>query len=88
MQNLASRHDNLHYTACVKSLRDPIAAGEDYRIGDIEQVVLTDIGPARGWRAFLCGNPAMVTSLRKKLFLAGAAMKEIHSDAFVMRASA
>lgn len=88
MQSLATRHDNLHYTACVKSLRDPIAAGEDYRVGDIEQIVLSDTGPARGWRAYLCGNPTIVTSLRKKLFLAGAAMKEIHSDAFVMRAGA
>ena len=56
------------------------------RVGDIEKIVLGDIGKFDGWRVFLCGNPQLVTSLRKKSFLAGASMKEIHSDAFVMRA--
>ena len=41
-----------------------------------------------GHRVFLCGNPDLVNLLRKKVFLAGAAMKDIYSDAFVMRTSA
>jgi len=89
MQALADRHENLTYVPCVKTA--PQAAASDVqhlRVGDIESVVLGDIGKAKGWRCFLCGNPELVASLRKKLFLAGANMKEIHADAFVMRASA
>ncbi|QOV92567.1 2Fe-2S iron-sulfur cluster-binding protein [Humisphaera borealis] len=89
MQSLAANHQNLHYTACVKSPREPLAApSADLRIGELEQIVLSDLGSARGWRCFLCGNPQFVASLRKKLFLAGTAMKEIHSDAFLMRPTA
>ncbi|NOK22009.1 ferredoxin reductase, partial [Corallococcus carmarthensis] len=36
-----------------------------------------------GWRAFLCGNAEAVLSLRKKLFLAGFSLKDIHADAFL-----
>ena len=36
-----------------------------------------------GWRAYLCGDPDLVLSLRKKLFLAGLSLKDIHADAFL-----
>lgn len=85
MQALAAAHANLTYTPCVLSTR---ATTGNLRVGDLEKIVLGDLGSAKGWRCFLCGNPQRVTSLRKKLFLAGAAMKDIQSDAFVMRASA
>ena len=89
MQVLAEAHKNLQYTPCVKSPRESVTGPPAHlRVGDLEQVVLSDLGSAKGWRCFLCGNPQLVASLRKKLFLAGAAMKEIHSDAFVIRATA
>jgi ferredoxin-NADP reductase len=33
-------------------------------------------------RIFLCGHPDMVASTRRKAYLAGASMKDIHADAF------
>ncbi len=43
-----------------------------------------ELGPKFvGWRSYLCGAPVLVNSLRKKLFLAGAAMANIHADAFL-----
>lgn len=36
-----------------------------------------------GWRAYLCGNPERVLSLKKKLFLAGLSLKDLHADAFL-----
>ena len=38
---------------------------------------------ASGVRAFVCGAPDVVQLLKKKLFLAGASLRDILSDAFV-----
>ncbi|TNV62843.1 ferredoxin reductase, partial [Corallococcus exiguus] len=58
--------------------------GGEVEEGALEAKVLTCL-PKRpvGWRAFLCGNPEAVLSLRKKLFLAGFSLKDIHADAFL-----
>lgn len=37
----------------------------------------------KNWRVFLCGQPDMVNATKKKSFLAGASLSEIHADAFV-----
>jgi len=79
---MAERYPQFHYTRCV--LRGAAEAG--VRVGGIDQVVLADHGKLGGWRAFLCGDPVLVNMLRKKVFLAGASMKEIYADAFVTRA--
>jgi NAD(P)H-flavin reductase/ferredoxin len=81
---LAARHPQFGYTPCV--LAGP--AGGQMRVGAIDQVVLADLPKLAGWRVFLCGDPALVNMLKKRVDLAGAAMKDIAADAFVMRASA
>ena len=43
---------------------------------------LEDIKELAGWRIYLCGNPDMVKSLRKRCYLAGAAMKDIYIDPY------
>jgi CDP-4-dehydro-6-deoxyglucose reductase len=85
LSELAGRHANLTYVRCVLSADAP---DPELRVGDLEKLILADVPDLAGWRVFLCGHPALVQSLRKKTFLAGAAMREIHSDAFVMRAPA
>ncbi|HEX8911493.1 MAG TPA: 2Fe-2S iron-sulfur cluster-binding protein [Humisphaera sp.] len=84
---LAAAHANLSYRACVTAAAAD-GIGENVTVGDVQQVLLADVPKFAGWRVFLCGNPTLVAALRKKAFLAGASMKEIHSDAFVMRQSA
>ncbi len=37
-----------------------------------------------GYRVYLCGDPTLVNNLKKQCFLAGAAMRSIHSDPFVL----
>ena len=81
---LAARHANFRYVRCLVVGTE----SQDVRIGSIDKIVLADIPKFVGWRIFLCGNPDLVNSLRKSVFLAGAPMKEIYSDAFLMRASA
>ncbi len=51
--------------------------------GPIDQAILTRFPELTGWRAFVCGDPVIVHSLKKKVFLAGARLKDIHADAFV-----
>ena len=36
-----------------------------------------------GWRGFVCGDPGIVQTLKKKLFLAGMASRDIYADAFL-----
>jgi ferredoxin-NADP reductase len=81
---LAAEYPNFHYTRClVEGIEQP-----GVRVGKMDKIVLADIPRLPGWRVFLCGDPELVNDLRKKIFLAGAKMKDIYSDAFVMRASA
>jgi len=51
--------------------------------GPLEDAVLANKeGLARG-RHYLCGAPAWVQSLQRRLFLGGASLQRIHADAFV-----
>jgi len=56
---------------------------EDVEIGSIDNILLDRISTFKGRRVYLCGDPAIVQSLRKTVFLRGAGMKEIFSDAFL-----
>lgn len=56
----------------------------DVRIGAIGDAIVEDLGAElAASRIYLCGDPGLVTSLRKQLFLAGASAREIHADPFV-----
>ena len=74
------RHPNMHYTACVSGPDVPTGCAA----GRVEQVALARVPKLAGWRVFLCGHPEMVSLTKKKTFLAGAAMKEIFSDPFML----
>ncbi len=78
LRDLAARYTNLEYTPCLLRETDGSMA-----CGSIEQVVLRRLPKLTGWRAFVCGDPVIVNLLRKKIFLAGAASRDIYGDAFV-----
>jgi NAD(P)H-flavin reductase/ferredoxin len=79
LRALQSRYTQLQYRPSV--LRGPERVGVS--VGALD-VLLKEACPRPvGWRAFLCGAPDLVLSLRKKLFLAGLSLKEIHADAFL-----
>jgi ferredoxin-NADP reductase len=79
LRELASRHSNLHYRPSVLEGR----LGEGVHVGPLDALLRAECPKPVGWRAFLCGNPEQVLSLRKKLFLAGLSLKDIHADAFL-----
>lgn len=71
LRDLARAHHQVEYV--------PTVYEED---GPLDQVILSRFA-AKGSRAFLCGDPTLVLGLRKKLFLSGLALSDIHADAFL-----
>lgn len=78
LRALAARHANFSYAPC---LSGP-AASPGYAAGRALDVALAENPRLSGWRVFLCGNPEMVNTAKKKAFLAGASMKDIYADPF------
>jgi len=69
---LAVGHANLAYTPSV--LQDD---------GPIDLMIASRFPKLDGWRGFVCGDPTLVQSLKKKLFLSGIASRDIYADAFL-----
>jgi CDP-4-dehydro-6-deoxyglucose reductase, E3 len=83
LRALAGKYANVRY-------RPSVYAGEprgDVRAGALDKLILGELPKLRGFRVFLCGGPDIVAVLRKKAFLAGAALKDIHADPFLPTAS-
>lgn len=54
----------------------------------LDQLVLSRYPKLNAHRLFLCGQPTLVQSLRKRAYLAGASLARIHCDAFAAPHSA
>lgn len=76
---LAATYPQLHYQAFALE-------GDGPRLDrrPIDQAALALSPDFAGWSSYLCGAPALVNDLRKKLFLAGASLHRIHADAFLL----
>jgi NAD(P)H-flavin reductase len=79
LRELAERYPNLHYRPSVLEGR----LDEGVAVGQLDALIRAECPRLQGWRAFLCGNPELVVSLRKRLFLAGLSLKDIHADSFL-----
>jgi NAD(P)H-flavin reductase len=77
LRAITRAHANVHY--------DPVTPLDDQTstANALARAVIARHPSLTGWRAFVCGNPAAVTLLKKKLFLAGVSSREIFSDAFL-----
>ena len=60
---------------------------EGIDVGPIDKLVLTELPKLNGFRAFLCGHPRSVGAVKKRVFLAGIPMREIHADPFLPSAA-
>ncbi len=79
LRRIAGNDAHIDYTRAVLNGD----AEEGLAVGAIDQVILARYPKLAGWRAYVCGDPAMVQGLKKKLFLSGIASRDIHSDAFL-----
>jgi NAD(P)H-flavin reductase/ferredoxin len=72
--------DRFHYVPCISG---PEVA-TDCRPGRASDVALADHPKLNGWRGYICGHPQMVEQTRRRMFLAGARLSDIHADAFTV----
>jgi CDP-4-dehydro-6-deoxyglucose reductase, E3 len=79
LEALAARHRNFHYHRCVLEG----SADAETAVGNLDSAVLASAPTFDGHRVFLCGDPKLVNLLKRKVFLKGASLREIHADAFV-----
>jgi CDP-4-dehydro-6-deoxyglucose reductase, E3 len=79
LEALAAVHRNFRYHRCVLEG----GAGADTSVGNLDAAVLASSPSFNGHRVFLCGDPNLVNLMKRKVFLKGASMREIHADAFV-----
>ena len=83
LQHLAAVHEQLRYVPCVLHGEPPVGGLQ----GDIQQLIRKEMVDLKGWRVYVCGDPAIVQSIKQVCFMAGASMSEIYSDPFVFEAS-
>ena len=87
LRALEDRFPSFRYHPC--ALHASGDAGDDIEIGPIRDIVLSKMADRLSEaRIFLCGDPDFVNDLRKRLFLTGASLSEIHADPFTPAASA
>jgi NAD(P)H-flavin reductase len=75
---LAERFANFRYTPCLDGEEHTPSAAR----GRASDMAFAEHHKLDGWRVYLCGAPAMVTSAKKRAYLAGAALADIHADPF------
>ncbi|NWF37440.1 2Fe-2S iron-sulfur cluster-binding protein [Mariprofundus sp. KV] len=78
LSELAAEHDNLSYIPCVLHGEAP----ENGLSGSIDTLIPAQLGSGDDWAAFLCGDAAIVTAMRRNCFRHGVDENSIHSDTF------
>ena len=84
LTELAKQHANLTYIPCVLNMKHDKPG---FHTGPLDQFVMHILEPLdkSKLRTYFCGAPEMVNILKKKVFLAGVASKNIFSDPFIMK---
>ena len=85
MQSLAREHDNFHDIPCLSVDEAETHDATGAREGRAGAVVFTDHAALAEWRVYLYGYPPMVTTARKLVFLAGAALHDTLTNPFELR---
>ena len=84
LAELAGARPQVRYVRCALS-GEP---GDGLEIGDVTAIGPKAVGSLRGARVFLAGGPEQVAALKKRCFLAGAALRDISADPFLVAAGA
>jgi NAD(P)H-flavin reductase len=79
LQEIAAQHGNVEYYPCIS--REEVAS--PFRHGRASDLAIEDIGNFSNYSIYLCGNPEMVNTAKRNIFLAGASFQNIFADPFV-----
>jgi len=82
LQALAAAHSNLTLHIVVATGAVPPGLGRGLRRGLVTDAIEADFSSLAGWRAYLCGAPAMVEALNLLVVRLGMPRTHIHADAF------
>jgi CDP-4-dehydro-6-deoxyglucose reductase, E3 len=77
LEHLSDCYPQFHYMENVRPSSDEEGS-------DLPALVKERLPQLSGFRVYLCGNPEFVHRMKKQCFLAGAAMRAIQSDPFVL----
>ncbi len=89
LRRLADRHPHFSYIPAVLHADGSVDEHEHgIAVGPLDGVIAKTLPKLAGFRAYVCGDPGIVSTLRKKLFLGGVASREIYADAFLPTATA
>lgn len=80
IRSLTLKHENLIYTPCISGQSVP----PNYAAGRALDVAIQENQDLAGWRVFLCGHPEMVMAGKKLAFFAGASIRDIYADPFMI----
>jgi ferredoxin-NADP reductase len=80
LRALANEYENVFYYPCALK-----AGGDDngIEIRAIDALVEATLPELDGYRVFLCGHPDLVKAMQRNVFLSGASMGDIYTDAFL-----
>jgi NAD(P)H-flavin reductase/ferredoxin len=79
LYEMEKNHPNFHYTPCLSGEVND----EKYTRGRANEIALKHFPKLDGWRVYLCGQPDMVSHTKRMVYLQGASLKEIYTDAFL-----
>ncbi len=77
---LSRSHSNFRYVPTVLNEDGPNGS---FR-GQIIDAVTQEVPNPKGWRVYACGHPEMVKAVKRQMFLAGASLKDLYSDPFII----
>ncbi len=84
---LSAQRSRLRYVPCALELPEGALPSRELAVGTITEVARRELDTLTeakaSARAYLCGDPGSVKSLKRALFLAGVSLRNIFSDAFV-----
>lgn len=83
LYTMSCEHPNFSYHPSVQ--RGPAPYG--MRVGALTGTIAAALPSLAGWKAYVCGNPDIVSLLRKHVFLAGVASGAICYDSFLPAAA-
>jgi CDP-4-dehydro-6-deoxyglucose reductase len=83
LRALARRTPNVQVVMCAGAPDPRDAPDGDVRFQRLEDAIVEDQPDLAGWQVFLCGSPGAVRTLKKRAYLGGAALADIHADPFV-----
>lgn len=81
LRALAKERDNFHYHPSVLQTNGSHPTG--VTVGPVDGLAMETVPDPAGSKVYICGDPVLVNRLRKRIFLAGASIGDIHADAFL-----